>query len=160
MKLKIIIAGVAVLVVLGVAAFVMSGDGISASQEQMEKMRGTELYYAHSKTEVIPDPYGEEVLMTNLTDSKVLRMKFDVQYQIGQEWGDDFSMAQAAFTEKMTAIRSSLIMHMRAKKSEDLVGAGMMIFKQEIIDSLNDVVFPKMMGRVTDILVKDFIIQG
>ena len=52
MKIKIII-GVVVLIIAGVGAFVVAGGEPSASQEQMEKMRGTEGYYAHSEEQVI-----------------------------------------------------------------------------------------------------------
>ena len=159
MKLKIII-GVAVLAIISVAAFVVAGGEPSASQEQMEKMRGTEGYYANSTEEVLVDPYGEGEIMTNLMDDKMLKLKFDLKYKIGMEWGDDFGPAQEAFLTAQSEIRSELLTRIRGKEAKDMKGADLLIFKQELIDIVNDIVFPKQMGRVSKILIKDLIIQG
>ena len=159
MKMKIIIS-VVVLTIISVAAFVVAGGEPKASQEQMEKMRGTEGYYSHSKEEVQIDPYGEMEIMTNLMDNKMLKLKFDVKYRVGLEWGEDFSPAMEAFTMAMSEIRSELLTRIRGKESKDLKGVELLIFKQELIDIINDIVFPKQMGRVSKILIKDLIIQG
>ena len=159
MKIKILI-GVVLLVVIGVAAFVVAGGEPSATEEQMEKMRGTEGYYAHSKEEVRPDPYGESEIMTNLMDDKMLRLKFDVKFKIGMEWGDDFAPATKAFDDAATEIRSELLTRIRGKEEKDLKGAELLIFRQDIIDLINDIVFPKRKGIVTKVLIKDIIIQG
>lgn len=159
MKIKIII-GVAVLVVAGVAAFVVAGGEPSASQEQMEKMRGTEGYYAHSEEQVQIDPYGEMELMTNLMDNKMLKLKFDVKYRIGMEWGDDFEPAQLAFTNGVSEIRNELLTRIPGKESKDFKGTDLLIFKQELVDIINDIVFPKQMGRVSKVLIKELLIQG
>ncbi len=159
MKPKIII-GVAVVAIVAVAAFVVAGGEPSATQEQMVMMRGTEAYYAHSEEETIVDPYGEQEIMTNLMDDKMIKFKFDVKYRIGMEWGDDFGPAQEAFTKAQSEIRSELMTRIRGKEAKDLKGAELIIFKQELIDLINDIVFPKQMGKVTKILIKDLVIQG
>ena len=159
MKIKIII-GVVILALVSVGAFVVVGGEPSASQEQMEKMRGTEGYYVHSDEETIIDPYGEGEIMTNLMDDKMLRMKFDVRYRIGMEWGDDFSVAQEAFTAATKEIKSEVLTRVRGKESKNMKGADFLIFKQELIDVINDIVFPKMRGQVTKILITEFVIQG
>ncbi|MCB9834135.1 MAG: hypothetical protein H6807_16860 [Planctomycetes bacterium] len=159
MKIKIII-GVAVLVVLGVAAFVVTGDGKSATEEQMDRMRGTDAYYAHSVEMVKEDPYGGGEIMTNLMDNKMLKLRFDVKYQIGLDWGDDFGPAQAAFDAAAADIKSELFTRLRAKRSVDLVGLELRVFKEEMIEMIDGIVFPKRYGRVTKFLIKDLIIQG
>lgn len=159
MKIKIII-GVVVLIIAGVGAFVVAGGEPSASQEQMEKMRGTEGYYAHSEEQVIVDPYGEMEIMTNLMDNKMLKLKFDVKYRVGMEWGDDFAPAQEAFANNISEIRNELLTRIRGKETKDLKGADLLIFKQELVDIINDIVFPKQRGRVSKVLIKDLIIQG
>ncbi len=159
MKIKIII-GVVVVLIAGVGAFVVAGGEPTATQEQMENMRGTEGYYAHSKEEVIPIPYGEKEIMTNLMDNKILKFSFDLKYRIGMEWGEDFGPATEAFAAAQQEIRDELLTRIRGKEAKDLKGTDLLIFKQELIDVINDIVFPKQMGRVSKLLITDLIIQG
>ncbi len=160
MKIKIII-GVTVLAVLGMAAFVITGDEKSATDAQLEKLRGTDSYYMHSEEMVQPDPYGEGTeIMTNLMDNKMLKLKFDVKYQIGLDWGEDYTAARAAFAKSAQDIRSELITRLRAKKESDLMGLELRAFKEEVIEMVDSLVFPKRYGRVTKILIKELIIQG
>ena len=162
MKIKIII-GVAVLAILGVSAFVVTKDGQSATEEQMNKLRGTDTYYMHSEELVMPDPYAVEEgegIMTNLMDKKMVKLKFDVKYQLGLDWGEDPTAAMAAFAAGAADIRSDLITRLRAKKETDLVGLELRVFKEELITMIDDIVFPKRYGRVTKVLIKELIIQG
>ena len=157
--MKKIIIAVAVIVIAGVAAFVVVGGEPSINEEQMEKMRGTEAYYIHSEEFVLENPYGEGEIMTNLMDGGVVKLKFDVKYKIGLEWGEDPALAIEAFTAAAKEIRSELFLRVRGKDATNMKGPELLILKQEIIDLINDIVFPKQMGRVTNILVTDMFVQ-
>lgn len=159
MKVKIII-GIATLAILGVGAFVVSGDGVKVNEEEMKRMRGTDGYYAHSEEYQLPSPYGEKELMVNLTDKGIVKIAFDLVYKVGLEWGEDNDEAMAAFMKNEGKIRSALIILFSNKRQDQFSGSEMLILQGEIRETINDIVFPSRMGRVEAVLFKDLVIQG
>lgn len=157
MKKKMLIGGVGVMA-LGVAAYLASSAGIPApNQDTMERLRGTEGYYADSETQVFPEPGGE--LVANLSDGPYVKLKFDVEYKLGKEWTVKGGEAAAAFAGKAANIRSALIILLGSKKSTELKGADVVILKEEIVKMLNETVFPKKWARVEDIIFKELLVQ-
>lgn len=157
MKKKLII-GVVALVGIGVAAFMVSQSGVPApNPDAMERLRGTEGYYADSPELTQADPAGE--LVANLGDGPYVKIKFDASYRLGKEWTAEGGEAAAAFAAKSAAIRSALIILLGNKKSTELKGATLVLFKEEVIKILNDIVFSKKMARVEDIVFKELLVQ-
>ena len=163
MKKKLLIL-VAVVAIVGVAAFVVAGkEGKKVNPAELERIRGTDSYYSESDLITKVDPMGiPPDLVANCADApKLVKLAFDVQYKIGQEWTDTPEMAGDAFTKHATEIRSAMILMIGSKKSNEMIGgSNSIVFMEEIRKAINEIVFPTKMARVEKVLVKSFIVQG
>ena len=158
--MKKILIGVAFLAILGGAAFVVASDGTKVNQAEMEKMRGTDAYYLESDELDLAAPYGEEELLIALQDKVFIKIAFSLKYKLGMEWMETPEMATEAFAKKALEIRSSLILDLSGRTSEDLKGAKLLLFQEHLIDLINEIVFPKKMARVEKVLFQHVLVQG
>ncbi len=161
MKIKIII-GVVVVAIIAVAAFVVAGDGTSANAAELEKMRGTEGYYADGEMMVAVDPMGVPNLIANCADApRIAKIAFDIQYKLGKEWLKTPEMATQALSKHAVEIRSAMILLIASKKSTEIItGGNAVTFLEEVRRMINEIVFPKQMARVERVLIKELIVQG
>ncbi|MCA9322806.1 MAG: flagellar basal body-associated FliL family protein [Planctomycetes bacterium] len=162
MKIKLII-GVAFVAIIAVAAFVVAGGGTKLNAAELEKMRGTEGYYAEQEMLSFADPMGPlppELIATCADAPKVIKFAFDVQYRLGKEWAETPEMATEAFTKKMVEVRSNMILMIASKTSSEITGGSAVAFLEEVRRTLNEVVFPKKMARVERVLIKQMFVQG
>ena len=173
MKKKALVFGLVGVVAVGAAAFVFASAGTPEKDhksEDLKKLRGTEAYYADQKTEVANDIGGE--LVANLAGGSFVKLKLDVEYRPGMEWektlhdlaaagkGDPKAgPAGAYFAEKNSKVRSALILTLGRKSVEQLQGANLLLFKEELVRMINDLLFPDKVARVEDVYFKDWVIQ-
>lgn len=158
--MKKILIPVAALAILGGAAFVVASDGTKVNQAEMEKMRGTDAYYIEGEEMDMLTPYGEDELLIALQDGVFIKIAFTLKYRLGMEWQETPEMATEAFTKKAPEIRSTLILDMSGRSSEDLKGAKLLLFQEQLIDMINEIVFPKKMARVEKVLFQSVLVQG
>ena len=161
MKIKLIL-GVAVIGIISVAAFVVAGDGTKMNAAEMEKMRGTDGYYADSEMMTQIDPMGVPHVLASCADpGKIVKLAFEVQYKLGKEWAETPELAATAFGEHAVEIRSALILMIAGKTENEMIRGGSAIkFLEEIRSMMNEVVFPKQMARVEKVLIKEMLVQG
>ena len=90
MKAKIII-GASILIITALAAFVISSGATPASQEEMDRIRGTAAYYAGSELMTVENPYGEEELLVNLQDGKIAKIetRAEIKLRVGMLDGQE-----------------------------------------------------------------------
>lgn len=158
MKKGVLFGGIGGVVALGAAAFVFSQGGTpEPSKNAMDKIRGTDAYYADADPATQADVGGE--LVANLAGGSFVKMKFDVEYRIGKEWEKTPGDAVTAFTSKASKVRSLLILMLGSKTPEQLQGPNLLVFKEELVKMLNDAIFPDKMARVEDVYLKDWVIQ-
>lgn len=158
MKMKILLLG-AVIVVLGVAAFVVAGGGEEVDPEKLAAMRGTEGYYAKSEPVPFPAPYGPAEIMVNLKDQWFLKLSFDIIYKNGLEWLETPEMASTALTDKQGQIRSKLLIMLSGLESSNFNGAPLEQLLQEVRALINETAFPLQRARVEEISLNNIITQ-
>jgi len=161
MKIKIIIA-LATIAAISVGAFVVAGGGTKLNAAELEKMRGSDGYYADGDMMTLPDPMGVPHVLASCADAgKIVKVAFDLQYKVGKEWVDTPEMAATAFTDHAVEVRSALILMIASKREDEMIrgGAGVR-FLEEIRSMMNEIVFPKQMARIEKVLVKEMLVQG
>lgn len=158
MKLKLLL-GVTVLIVIGVAAFVVAGGGTDVDPEKLAALRGTEGYYAKSEPIPVAAPYGEGEITVNLKDQWFLKISFSAVYKIGLEWIDTPEMAAQALDAKKGQIRSRLLIMLSGLESSNFNGAPLEQLLQEIKGYINDIAFPLQRARVEEIVLTNLLTQ-
>jgi flagellar basal body-associated protein FliL len=158
MKKGVIFGGIGGLAALGAAAFVMASAGTPApNHDAMEKLRGTDAYYAESESKVATDVGGE--LVAGLNGGSFVKLKFDVEYRVGKESLKHPDKLAAAFTEKSSKVRSMLILMLGSKTTEALRMPNLLVFKEELVRMLNDALFPEKLARIEDVYFKELVVE-
>jgi flagellar basal body-associated protein FliL len=158
MKMKIMI-GVAVLVVIGVAAFVVAGKGEDLDPSQLAALRGTEGYYAKSEPILAAEPYGAGEITVNLKDQWFLKISFDAIYKNGLEWVETPEVSAQELSDKASQIRSRLLIVLSGLESTNFNGAPLEKLLEEIKSHINEIVFPLQRARVEKIVLKNMLTQ-
>lgn len=157
-KKKMMIFGGSALALVA-ASLILVTAGIPSGAASSAHLRGTDAYYANSEPATAEAVGGQ--LLTNLSDNTIAKIQFNAEYRIGLEWADESPEAAAtAFTKSTAKVRSALIVMMGSKTSKDLRGSNLLVFKEEVVQMLNRVVFPESMARVDDIVFETLLVQS
>jgi flagellar basal body-associated protein FliL len=154
MNKRILIGGVS-LVVLALGAVVVGGmGGHHESRVDWASRRGQEAYYA-------PDVLNQDLKDINVNlkgteGQRYLSVGISVGYRVGPEVADP----KAPFQKAESDLRDRLTMLLSNKGLADLEGLERKrVLKQEILDQVQQAVFPDKTGRIDEVYYRNFLIQ-
>ncbi|MEE9391632.1 MAG: flagellar basal body-associated FliL family protein [Planctomycetota bacterium] len=159
MKMKLII-GVVALAVIGGAAFVVASGGEKMNEDQLDAMRGTDPYYVDSELITVIAPYGGGEILTNIQESKIVKLGFEIQYRVGIRWQEDPMPAADALAKVASQLKSQLLITLSGREPATFKGAGLSMLRQEILDMINELAFPLQEARVEAVNLTTIFVQG
>jgi flagellar basal body-associated protein FliL len=152
---KTILIGVAALTVLGTAAVVVGGmGGHKETPVDWSTRRGQDSYYG--TTTLNYDLKDINVNLKGTDGQRYFWIGISIAYRVGPEVKDP----KEPFAKADSDLRDRLTMLLSNKGLTDLEGTeNKKVLKQEILDQVQQAVFPEKTGRIEEIYYRNFLIQ-